>query len=670
MDKIIDLGTEIEHTGETRVSLIDDSLLKTASNAIQEHWASMDRDPNKAYLHVLAMTNSEKYGPNNNGDFFKGDDLRNDHKNFLKTAHVYLHHVNKDPKKSLGKPIYSFYNENMERVELILELDKNSSFAADTVRKIKDGEQIYVSMGVSVQYDVCSICGNKAKSRQQYCEHLRYNMNRIMPDGRQVYAINPSPLKFFDISIVARPADRIAWALDKAASQDFQYNCFAEMAKTSAELGEDATDYRRSLEGLDKLSELIKKIDGDIVEMQDGKEDSINVLRRMRELGLKHLDYPTLDFEEMEDMDVSPGCLIRGIVGAGVPPSLSELAYASGKHHMGKGFGRHHLPHMMNTLPGAIRLMRMQPEKIIPAATEILGDYDNELEDVGVLKRILGSVSPVAKQRIIIIKEVCDGSDELAELQKTAGEVLDTMPEPPKPINHLNLTSDSLRDSAMRNMLSNRVETEMTTKGPGMSEEYTVTGKDGTLYKTNRRSVIAAQNTRDSATAPIRAVGATMGLAALGALLSEPSMALKMLSIPTGIAAYKMLNYSPGNTIKTLEGVEIPSNSAFSSAVSEVTNEAGMRKSASSMKDALIPAAFMSVPAALGLDYLANKHIKYKDDPYAEQHMSGVQRGVHRTGEEVVNSPFTTMATAGLAGAALNKHLNLKSLARAAGKAT
>ena len=85
-----------------------------------------------------------------------------------------------------------------------------------------------------VPFDVCSYCGNKAPTRKQYCDDVEYggtckagglrrNMGRaVMVDGdvHQLHADNTEP-RFFDISHVFRPADRIAYVtgtLQKSAS--------------------------------------------------------------------------------------------------------------------------------------------------------------------------------------------------------------------------------------------------------------------------------------------------------------------------------------------------------------------------------------------------------------------------------------------------------------------
>lgn len=86
-----------------------------------------------------------------------------------------------------------------------------------------------------VSHDICSFCGNKAPSRQQYCEStengghckaggLKDNIGSLVEiDGgiHHLHADNPDPT-FFDISHVYRPADRIAYTMGmlKAAGHD------------------------------------------------------------------------------------------------------------------------------------------------------------------------------------------------------------------------------------------------------------------------------------------------------------------------------------------------------------------------------------------------------------------------------------------------------------------
>lgn len=157
---------------------------------------------------------------NVNGDRFNVPALSNvgdnyGYKTFL-TGNYFTHHVNKDPALAKGEVLESVWNEKMNRVELIIGIDPNKD--PDGATALADGESLAFSMGAKLPYDVCSICGNKAKTRAEYCDHLKYQMNQIDPvTGMLVGALNPFP-KFFDISRVLIPADKTAYMWEKIAS--------------------------------------------------------------------------------------------------------------------------------------------------------------------------------------------------------------------------------------------------------------------------------------------------------------------------------------------------------------------------------------------------------------------------------------------------------------------
>ena len=221
-NKIIELD-EYFHGGKTfepTVQLISPgrrtfSNSKVASEASE--WSkSISPEEGSTFILVLAMGSSEFYGPNRNGDAFRESELKKKYKTFETNAHVFRSHVNKDPAKSMGSVVKAFYNDSMHRVELVLKLV--NSKCPDIVDKIHSGETVAVSMGCKIEYDVCTICGNKAPSRKEYCEHLLNELNDIYPDGRIVAADNPDP-NFFDISVVYKPADKTGYMLKKIASQ-------------------------------------------------------------------------------------------------------------------------------------------------------------------------------------------------------------------------------------------------------------------------------------------------------------------------------------------------------------------------------------------------------------------------------------------------------------------
>lgn len=230
------------------------SFVKTAeySQALVEFIKTLKEKVDKTYALVNALSAGEYYGSNRNGDYFPEDALKEYHKTFEALGHVYRHHVNKDPLQSMGRVVFSHYNPEMHRVELIIELEKPK--AEDVVTRLDKGDLPAVSMGCRVPWDECSICGNRARTRKEYCDHLAKQMNTILPSGQRVVAINRMP-KFFDLSIVLIPADRTAGFLSKLSgydkvgsyrSLDYSSNIKLAMEKTADQ--DNYADIRKNIE--------------------------------------------------------------------------------------------------------------------------------------------------------------------------------------------------------------------------------------------------------------------------------------------------------------------------------------------------------------------------------------------------------------------------------------
>ena len=222
-------------------------LEKTAAEyhpKIAEYIRNAKTVPGKTQILLTALGAGEYWGSNVNGDYFPEEALAHEgtdygHKTFETMAKIYKHHVNKDPAASFGDVALSVYNPVYRRVELIVVLD--NAKAPDIAEKIENGEYPDWSMGCRVPWDECSICGNRAPTVKQYCEHLRYYMNRIHPgSGKQAYAINRQP-RFFDISQVIIGADRIAKTLEKVASAERRFLGSAELAEKVAVVDKAAT---------------------------------------------------------------------------------------------------------------------------------------------------------------------------------------------------------------------------------------------------------------------------------------------------------------------------------------------------------------------------------------------------------------------------------------------
>ena len=223
-----------------------------------EYMKRVKPDPRYRYILVAPLGASEYWGPNNKGDIWPERALNPPEKNAwwgyktFENAKVFQHHLNKDPNLSIGDIVKAAWNDKMKRVEVIARIDVKKA-PPELIEAIDQGKTAEVSMGAKIpEGDVCSICGNRAKSRLFYCEHLKEKMGSIEKDGRYVGAINEKPV-FFDLSIVLRPAAEESGILKKVADKKL----------TSTELGElslRSTNQSAARSKLLKLASLLNRI--------------------------------------------------------------------------------------------------------------------------------------------------------------------------------------------------------------------------------------------------------------------------------------------------------------------------------------------------------------------------------------------------------------------------
>jgi len=236
---------------------------------------------NDRYMYALCsnMGAGETWGSNVNADRFLRSVLAYTGKDWgietFKTAGIYKHHLNKDPKKSYGDidfVVFASAPKYLDRVESIVKLDRERAAkvgAEDVIEAIGRGEFPAWSMGARVPHDVCSYCGNKAKTRKEYCIHMKRYPNTIItadfygrkgfenltPEklGLRICVDNPRP-KFFDFSRVWIGAANEAKTLLKVANTS---------VRTSAELAEYLMKDAADKDAADKNATIHKRIDGD-----------------------------------------------------------------------------------------------------------------------------------------------------------------------------------------------------------------------------------------------------------------------------------------------------------------------------------------------------------------------------------------------------------------------
>lgn len=271
-----------------RSGRIDLSWSEKRASMFLREIADLKPERDHSYLHLLAMSAMESTGVNRNSDGFNekianfrlpepkegtpsiiklAGGLMAKHATFVSHGHVYKHHKNTDPLKSIGNIKYSVYNPDMRRVELIIRVPHNDDWNTE-LQKLAEDKDVAFSMACKVPYDICTICGNRAPSKLQYCDHMKNHATEYTKSGHQVGNINDDPT-FFDISKVWKPADRVAYAFRKVASSDLL------MPMTGADLAEElglgvmpgismlrTAAVSRKLAAADKLAEIEKVIEG------------------------------------------------------------------------------------------------------------------------------------------------------------------------------------------------------------------------------------------------------------------------------------------------------------------------------------------------------------------------------------------------------------------------
>ena len=329
-------------------------LVKTASSNYSEEIAeviqSMDKKPELYYVVINALGSYEVWGVNGNGDAFprsglKHLSLRSDlgttndygYKTFEYYAKLFKHHVNKPNSPSYGEVVFSHWNPKMDRVELIVGIDRFR--APDIVSALDNGENVAVSMGAKVRYDECSICGNKARTRAQYCKHAKGYLGKIIDEdtaeqwslelgkeilpGTKVHAINEFP-RFFDISKVHVGADRTAFVLGKAASDgDITYAVdLADAYGVTDEMFDKAAALSKSGE--------IKKIipsngfDGEMARITKNKLMS-KLLQDRAASAVENEPEINSDFLDSAAKTNGIGAIVSGMLNAGIFPKPREF---------------------------------------------------------------------------------------------------------------------------------------------------------------------------------------------------------------------------------------------------------------------------------------------------------------------------------------------------------
>ena len=346
--KIITLDDHFA-TGEPTVQLVSTwgrhgllreatSLHKIAStrSPALDYIRTVEPEPGKSIVLVVGLGDHETYGANRNGDGFPSEPVRGKiaadevltkHYHTYDTAHVFEHHANSDPQKAIGRVKKAFWNPGMRRVELVEDFEHKK--APHLLEKIAAGEHPAKSMGARIKYDVCTNCSNRARTRAEYCDHLKYAMSRIDPEtGIQNAALNPSP-HFFDSSWVIRPADRTGYMLKKVAKENVW-----DIKLSSYELGEQHDDLSEKAAELGKAADIEKLLVGEPAASVSSlaPEDASLIEKYLRDCPPPSSDAPTNKDAVTIMISYKPSDALDTADAAGLPLGIKDLiSYFLGK---------------------------------------------------------------------------------------------------------------------------------------------------------------------------------------------------------------------------------------------------------------------------------------------------------------------------------------------------
>lgn len=328
---------------------------------------NFEKTANQTDVLVIALGAYEGTGANRNGDIFKEAECVKNYKTFVKSGSkrpdgsfdgraVNRHHKNKPEDPKYGNIKQAVYNDKMKRIELVIGLDNEK--CAEEIQKLKEGKQINVSMAAKVAFDKCTWCGHEAKTDNDRCSHIPKELGEINKKGEMCSMENINP-KWFEISIVGRPADRIGMSLKLASdnhyiktAQDYKllYPGFVPPVDDNyISISKYAEDKRRLAR---KLAALEKHVDA---VMTSGPKNSKDKYLAEHKSKLKHSDNLSDDtIEELRKFE--PQKLLKELADNGIVFSPEDfIKYVFGAKSLGKSEDlfskvKSHLPSMFSDI--------------------------------------------------------------------------------------------------------------------------------------------------------------------------------------------------------------------------------------------------------------------------------------------------------------------------------
>jgi hypothetical protein len=244
---------------------------------------------NRRFADYVVKADCDQY-INNNLDCWSRGVLQKSYKSFI-GAHNFVEHIQVE-ELSKGKIIDAVLRDIGDSlyVDILVATNKKHT---DLVQQIISGQMNAMSMGCSVDYTICTKCGNVASDETEMCKHIKYEKGNVFYDekgnkhrvaelcGHESEGDNGG-VTFIEASWVATPAFKGAVArntldIQKVASQSKSAFGFDEGGDDEG--GEEKKPTEPAKNPIDELEDHIKKVVMDRVktkledELSGKKED-------------------------------------------------------------------------------------------------------------------------------------------------------------------------------------------------------------------------------------------------------------------------------------------------------------------------------------------------------------------------------------------------------------
>ncbi len=222
---------KIKWEDEDAIKSVSDASTESSKKAISQFKKTVAKVKNNLalsrdfmYIRTRAIGSLESWGPNQNGDGFPLKELQASYKTFVGKGN-FIDHKSDDIQMIRGLVVDAYMNNEDGCVECLIAVDRESH--PQLCRDIETGVVNSVSMGTRVGWSVCSVCGNIARTENDYCDHIKgykgmkvglYTNNAEHKFGAwPIHEVNHE-LEFIELSWVSVPAFREANVLERIAS--------------------------------------------------------------------------------------------------------------------------------------------------------------------------------------------------------------------------------------------------------------------------------------------------------------------------------------------------------------------------------------------------------------------------------------------------------------------